>query len=45
MKKITVIILIALIVLGTIGCASWTNKEKGVVKTTLRIKVAVPSSV
>ena len=31
MKKTTVIILIALIVLGIIGCASWTNKEKGLV--------------
>ena len=31
MKRTTVIILIVLIVLGTIGCASWTNKEKGLV--------------
>jgi len=31
MKKVIVISLILLIVLGTIGCASWTGKEKGVV--------------
>jgi len=31
MKNIVVISLILLIVLGTIGCASFTGKEKGVV--------------
>jgi len=31
MKRIIVITLIAIIVLGAIGCASWTNKEKGAV--------------
>ncbi|MBN1113635.1 MAG: OmpA family protein [Bacteroidales bacterium] len=31
MKRTIVIILIALIVLGVIGCAAWTNKQKGVV--------------
>ena len=31
MKRTIVIILIAMIVLGVIGCASWNNKEKGLV--------------
>jgi len=31
MKRVNTITMIALIIFGTIGCASWTNKEKGAV--------------